>query len=182
MTGQIFALDAAERHTWSPLAPCARIQVRFETPDVRWMGDGYLDMNAGDRPLEQDFSGWQWSRAKLKGGTAIVYAAERRQSGTHTLGLFANHSGQIEDVAPGPIATLPPTKLWRIKRSVPTDPGAAPRVLHTLEDTPFYARSLVSSRVLGERATLMHESLSLDRFRTPLVQAMLPFRMPRPWR
>jgi len=27
--------------------------------------------------------------------------------------------------------------------------------------------------------TLMHESLSLDRFKMPVVQAMLPFRMPR---
>jgi carotenoid 1,2-hydratase len=25
----------------------------------------------------------------------------------------------------------------------------------------------------------MHESLALDRFRMPVVQAMLPFRMPR---
>jgi len=28
----------------------------------------------------------------------------------------------------------------------------------------------------------VHESLSLDRFRAPWVQAMLPFRMPRVWR
>jgi len=28
----------------------------------------------------------------------------------------------------------------------------------------------------------MHESLSLDRFKLPVVQAMLPFRMPRAFR
>jgi carotenoid 1,2-hydratase len=27
--------------------------------------------------------------------------------------------------------------------------------------------------------TAVHESLSLNRFRTPIVQAMLPYKMPR---
>ena len=52
-------------------------------------------------------------------------------------------------------------------------------VLKTLEDAPFYARSVISAKLLGEPVTLMHESLSLDRFKMPIVQAMLPFRMPR---
>jgi carotenoid 1,2-hydratase len=56
-------------------------------------------------------------------------------------------------------------------------------VVATLQDTPFYARSVVSTEWYGTPATAMHESLSLDRFRTPWVQAMLPFRMPREvWR
>jgi carotenoid 1,2-hydratase len=33
--------------------------------------------------------------------------------------------------------------------------------------------------VLGELREGVHESLDLDRFRSPVVQAMLPFRMPR---
>jgi carotenoid 1,2-hydratase len=49
----------------------------------------------------------------------------------------------------------------------------------TLEDTPFYARSVLETEVFGKRATAMHESLSLTRFSKPWVQAMLPFRMPR---
>ena len=49
----------------------------------------------------------------------------------------------------------------------------------TLEDTPFYARSLVGTRLFGHAATSVHESLDLDRFRSRIVQAMLPFRMPR---
>ena len=49
----------------------------------------------------------------------------------------------------------------------------------TLEDAPFYARSQLSARLFGETVDVMHESLSLDRFRRPIVQAMLPFRMPR---
>ena len=49
----------------------------------------------------------------------------------------------------------------------------------TLEDSPFYARSVVSASLLGERADAVHESLSLDRFRAGWVRLLLPFRMPR---
>jgi carotenoid 1,2-hydratase len=48
-----------------------------------------------------------------------------------------------------------------------------------LEDAPFYARSLLDGGYGGQPAAIMHESLSLRRFRQPIVQAMLPFRMPR---
>jgi carotenoid 1,2-hydratase len=52
-------------------------------------------------------------------------------------------------------------------------------VIQTLEDTPFYARSMLSTRLFGEAVTAVHESLDLDRFRTAWVRALLPFRMPR---
>jgi carotenoid 1,2-hydratase len=48
-----------------------------------------------------------------------------------------------------------------------------------LEDAPFYSRSLLRTSLYGEPADAIHESLDLNRFRAPLVQAMLPFRMPR---
>ena len=51
--------------------------------------------------------------------------------------------------------------------------------MQTLEDGPFYARSLLDTRLLGEPAMAVHESLSLQRFRAPWVQVLLPFRMPR---
>jgi carotenoid 1,2-hydratase len=54
-----------------------------------------------------------------------------------------------------------------------------PRVVETLEDTPFYARSVISASIEGKATTMVHESLSLDRFAAPWVQAMLPFKMPR---
>ena len=47
-------------------------------------------------------------------------------------------------------------------------------VVKTLEDTPFYSRSVLS----GDHA-MMHESLDLDRFSKTWVQCLLPFRMPR---
>jgi carotenoid 1,2-hydratase len=49
----------------------------------------------------------------------------------------------------------------------------------TIEDTPFYARSTLKTVWHGQPVQAMHESLRLDRFVTPIVQAMLPFRMPR---
>ena len=36
-------LDAAGRHVWSPIAPCARIEVALESPELRWTGDAYID-------------------------------------------------------------------------------------------------------------------------------------------
>jgi carotenoid 1,2-hydratase len=64
-------------------------------------------------------------------------------------------------------------------RGTQCEAGHQARVVETLEDTPFYARSLVETRLAGETATCVHESLSLDRFDSRIVQLMLPFRMPR---
>ena len=78
--------------------------------------------------------------------------------------------------------TLPRTG-WGIHRTVRTEPasagGAPATVLRTLEDTPFYARSLVRTRLGGEAVDAMHETLSATRFGTAWVQALLPWRMPR---
>jgi carotenoid 1,2-hydratase len=52
-------------------------------------------------------------------------------------------------------------------------------VVSLLEDSPFYARTLLRVRTEEGEADAFHESLSLARFRNPVVQAMLPFRMPR---
>jgi carotenoid 1,2-hydratase len=38
---------------------------------------------------------------------------------------------------------------------------------------------VLDSHVLGRSVTAVHESLSLERFRSPIVQHMLPYRMPR---
>ena len=63
--------------------------------------------------------------------------------------------------------------LWGVKRVTRGD-GAA-RVVKTLEDAPFYARSLVET----DGVVMVHESLSLERFKQPWVRMLLPFRMPR---
>jgi carotenoid 1,2-hydratase len=73
-------------------------------------------------------------------------------------------------------AALPHTRIWRINRATH---GDAARIAATLEDTPFYARSVVTSRLFGRDAMVMHESLDLERFSSRWVKMLLPFRMPR---
>ena len=48
------------------------------------------------------------------------------------------------------------------------------KITATFEDGPFYSRSLLSTHILGERVPAVHESLSLDRFKAPWVQFLLP--------
>ena len=92
-----------------------------------------------------------------------------------------NDSWRAERVASWEAAAreaLPATPIWRIGRGTGAERGMA-RVQRTLEDTPFYARSLLATTLLGERVTAVHESLSMLRFRQRWVQVLLPFRMPR---
>jgi carotenoid 1,2-hydratase len=167
----------AAGHTWCPIAPAARVDVRLGT--IRWSGPGYLDANHGETPLEQAFTRWDWSRAHLQGGdSAVHYDITRRHGGPLSISQRFGADGRIETVAPPPSAELPLTG-WRLARHARSDAGSPARIVRTLTDAPFYARSLVRARWWGEPVTAMHESLSLTRFDTRWVQAMLPFRMPR---
>jgi carotenoid 1,2-hydratase len=171
---RVRTLDTAGRHRWQPIAPCARVEVALDRPAISWSGPAYFDMNQGDRPLEADFVRWDWSRTRLPGGTGILYEVERRD-GPLTLAMRYDDSGGVADFAPPPAVLLPGT-LWRVPRKIS---AGTPSVVDTLEDTPFYARSIVAAEMFGNRVTAIHESLSMDRFAAPWVQAMLPFRMPR---
>ena len=174
-----FRLDPAGRHVWEPLAPRARVEARFEAPGLAWDGAGYFDMNHGGESLEEGFADWQWSRAHLSGGaTAVIYEGKLRDGGRFGMAIRIGADGTIEEVDTPPAVALPST-LWRMARTTRADPGAVAKVRATWEDTPFYARTALSTRLFGEDVTAVHESLSLDRFASPVVQWMLPWRMPR---
>ena len=170
-------VELAPQHRWCPIAPAARVEV--ELGPLRWSGPGYLDSNQGDAPLESAFHRWDWSRAQLSGGRSVVlYDVERIGAAALNLGLRFNADGSVHPIVAPPRAALPDT-LWRVARGARADAGTPLRLLRTLTDAPFYARSLLHAQWLGERVSVMHESLSLARFDTAWVQAMLPFRMPR---
>ncbi|WP_375462102.1 hydratase [uncultured Enterovirga sp.] len=178
LSDQTFDLDGDGRHRWFPISPCARVEVALTNPELRWSGHGYLDANDGDEPLADAFSQWHWSRATMERGTAVLYDVVRKDGAKASVALRFDPAGGVHDEEPPPPAPLP-RSLWRVDRETRSDGGSRASVRHTLEDGPFYARSVLQSRLFGEPVTAMHESLSLDRFSAPWVQAMLPFRMPR---
>ncbi|MCP1675840.1 carotenoid 1,2-hydratase [Natronocella acetinitrilica] len=179
ITNHAVVLDARGQHVWWPIAPCARVEVDLEKPELSWSGDAYLDHNAGDEPLERGFRNWHWSRATDDGGTTILYDLVPRETPAEGVALRFDRATGESSTVDAPHSVELPRTLWQIDRRTRTAlPGAA-GVEKTLEDTPFYARSLIRTRLGPQEVTAVHETLSLDRFANPWVQAMLPFRMPR---
>jgi carotenoid 1,2-hydratase len=176
-TRNTYALDAEGLHRWSPLAPAARVEVDLHAPELRWQGTGYLDANDGDGPLERSFARWHWSRAAHGDGATVLYDVDRRGGDRFALALQFDAAGGASMLEPPPRVALPSTRWWRMPRTTGSDREA--QVLATLEDVPFYARSLVRQQVRGRTLDAFHESLCLDRFDSRWVQVLLPFRMPR---
>ncbi len=179
LTGRSFTLDEQERHRWRPIAPTAHVEARFDTPSLTWSGPGYMDSNIGLEPIARGFTDWDWSRAPCRDGTVVLYDMRRRTAGRKAMALMIERDGSMREFEPPPVATLPPGRIWRAKRAIGCEEGGRAEVIHTLEDTPFYARSLVRTRVLGEDVTAFHESLDCRRLDTAAMRMMLPFRMPR---
>jgi carotenoid 1,2-hydratase len=175
-------LDAAGRHRWGPIAPCARIEVELDRPALRWRGQAYLDSNEGDEPVDRAFRAWDWTRATLRdGSTAVVYDLRPSAAVGGTERLIAQRfhpDGSSQPFDPPPRCRLP-RSLWGLARAQRNDEGTSVRVLETLEDTPFYVRSVLTGTLLGEPVTAVHETLHLRRLVSLPVQLMLPFRMPR---
>jgi carotenoid 1,2-hydratase len=179
VTAGPFNLDMKGRHRWWPISPRCRVEVALSSPDLNWNGAGYFDTNAGDEALEDAFTTWDWCRGNTDRGASILYNVERRGGPPLALALEVDRTGAVERFDPLPVATLPATRWWRIGRQTRADAGHPVTVAETLVDAPFYARSVLNTRIAGQPVTAMHESLSLDRFSAGWVQALLPFRMPR---
>ena len=114
--GRAILLDPAGRHRWSPIAPCARIEVSLDRPALAWAGGAYCDTNAGDVPLEEDFASWHWSRAPVRGGTAVFYDVTLRDGTERAVALRYDRGGGAAELPPPPVAALPSTR-WRIARA-----------------------------------------------------------------
>ncbi|MGK3989922.1 carotenoid 1,2-hydratase [Sorangium sp. So ce136] len=171
-------LDRWGRHRWAPLAPIARAEVELTHPSLRFSGSAYMDTNAGDEPLDRAFESWTWSRAVGADGLALTYDVRRRDGTRMLLARAFDAGGGARELPPLVPRPLGDTR-WGMERSIAADLGSSPRLLRTYEDTPFYARSLAAATFGGKPATVVHEALSLDRFASPWVQFLLPFRMRR---
>jgi carotenoid 1,2-hydratase len=177
--GAPVALDSGGRHRWQTIAPAARAEVEICHPSpLRFSGAAYLDSNGGDEPLEDAFVGWTWSRVASRTRAAVTYDVERRDGSRLLVTRSFDPGGRIIEGFPLKTVAARPTR-WRMPRLIHGDDDARPQITRTLEDTPFYARSLFDTRILGDAVQGTHEALSLGRFRNRLVQIMLPFRMRR---
>jgi carotenoid 1,2-hydratase len=173
-----FRLDAAGRHHWTPFAPRAHIEVTLKEPALSWTGIAYLDSNTGCEPLEDAFRYWTWSRAALLDETVVLYDVEERKAPARAMALRFDAHAQVTALPPPPLVRLPVTR-WRVHRETRADTGHGVRLVETLEDAPFYSRSLLATHLAGSPGPAVHESLDLDRFSSRWVQCLLPFRMPR---
>ncbi|MEN9855058.1 MAG: hypothetical protein RLZZ157_184 [Pseudomonadota bacterium] len=178
MTDFQLQLDPAGHHFWRPLAPKARVELAFAAPDVHWSGDGYLDSNHGAEPLERAFTSWHWGRAHCGEDALILYDVSHKNSSHSQTALRINPLGQVTP-CPSPPTTNLPSTFWRVPRQAWCDGDGRPTIQKTLEDTPFYTRTALTTRLNGEDVTMMHESLSLTRLQNPVIRAMLMARMPR---
>ncbi|HEX7718723.1 MAG TPA: carotenoid 1,2-hydratase [Woeseiaceae bacterium] len=173
---QSFALDPNNRHYWMPILPRGRIEVDLQSPALSWQGHAYMDTNFGYRPLEKDFRGWHWSRSEERGAAHIAYDTFGNDGIKRQLAMSFDTADRLHRREPAPATSLPRT-AWRLQRDA--NCRVRPQLLRTLEDTPFYARSLLTMESDDGPVQVMHESLSLQRFQTPWVRMLLPFRMPR---
>jgi carotenoid 1,2-hydratase len=169
-------LAEAGQHWWWPVAPRARVEVELDHPKGTWSGQAYLDSNWGAGALERSFQTWNWSRGPLGDGAVILYDVVPREGEPRGVALQIDGRGQVQDFQVPALQPLPGT-FWRVDRATRSDGPAT--LLRTLEDTPFYTRSLIRTELGGAAIDSVHESLSLDRFDSNLVKVLLPFRMPR---
>ena len=111
-------------------------------------------------------------------GHRAIFDVQQKQGEDRLLGLRFSPNGHIEEFEPPPLQSLELTG-WRIPRRMRSEGDAPVRVIDMLEDTPFYERSVLKSRLFGEDVISVHETLNVPRLASPVVQCMLPFRMPR---
>jgi len=176
LTGEGLTLDPAGRHGWWPVAPSGAIEVRLDEPGLRFDGHGYHDANAGQEPIERGFSEWTWSRGRTRGGDALVVYEALAQNGARAAHALRFDGRRTSRFSAPPLVPLGRSG-WGITRAAHADLGATPRVAEVLEDTPFYSRNLVDTRMDGSALRVVHETLSARRLGQAWVRGLLGFKM-----
>ena len=171
----------AGRHRWWPIAPAARVEVALERPALRWSGAGLSSTpTPATRRWSRTSSAGTGARAPLPGGgAACSTTCEPRGGGRARRSRCASGPAARSSRRPAAAARAPAAHGCGGCRARRADPGAAARVVRTLEDAPFYARSVVVDAHLRRgRRRAVHESLSLDRFRRPGCRRCCPSACP----
>jgi carotenoid 1,2-hydratase len=163
-------LDPEGRHRWWPVAPVSQARVELDAPNLTFEGAAYHDINMGDRPLEADFTYWDWSRSA---DGSVLYDVIQRDGSRVQFGRRFTPEG-ASSIQPQTHIALKKGG-WGVARGVRSD--AAVTLHRTLEDTPFYTRSWLHQDGPDGPVHLMHESLDLDRFDSAWVRFLLPFKM-----
>ncbi len=172
-------LDTGRQHHWGPIGPSGHVEVTLENPALSWKGHAYLDSNEGTEPIISPFSEWDWSRANLHDkSVAVLYDIREKSGDERVLALRFKPDQTVEPFEAPPRQNLPKA-IWRVGRSIRSEGQTPARVLQTLEDTPFYVRSVLQSRLLGEEVVSMHETLNIPRLDRVSTRLMLPWKMPR---
>lgn len=175
----ITPLDQRAQHHWGPIGPSGRVEVDLQEPSLSWKGHAYLDSNEGTEPIIGPFLEWDWSRANLRDGSVAVLYDIREKSGDERLLALRFKPDQTIEPFEAPDRQALPKAFWRVGRSVRSEGHEPARVIQTLEDAPFYVRSVLRSRLLGEDVVSMHETLNIPRLDRLSTRLMLPWKMPR---
>lgn len=171
-------LDGQGRHYWWPIAPQSRIRVTLTHPQLSFEGKAYHDSNWGSEPLADGFSGWNWSRSSVDGGTAILYDTRSLQGTERRFARFFSADGTVWDLDLAQIVDLGRSR-WGIARQTRSHADDTPRLVQSLENSPFYTRALLRWSLQGAPAEGVHESMNLQRFRRSWVQFLFYLRMRR---
>ena len=175
----VTALDNEGLHRWGPIAPCSSVKVDMDSPHMSWQGHAYMDSNEGDEPVDKGFWDWDWARAEMANGdTSVVYDVRPKKGPGRIVSQRFSPDGSHTPFE-APTRHPLPASAWRIKRAMCSESSEGPQIVSTLEDTPFYARSLLKTRLLGEDLTAVHETLDVPRLVSWPVRLMLPWKMPR---
>lgn len=176
-----YAIDGQGRHRWYPIAPHAEVEVTLESPALTFRGRAYHDSNEGDEGLEDAFENWDWSRRDAGDHAEIVYDTRTRDGGSHRLALrIQGAETQALELSDDAAELELDETRWGLQPRLRSHEQTQAELQMRLEDTPFYARSLL--RVQAPDATVhhaVHEHLDMRRFERATTQFMLPWRTRR---
>ena len=150
-----FDLDAAGRHHWWPMAPVLPGRGRLERagPALDAAAPISTPTTATSRWRTPSRS-WTWCRADLaaRGGDPLRRDAPRRLP-PEPVAALRRRRRRAASIARRSRPPLPPDAGSAACRARLAATTAASQVVRTFEDTPFYARSLLSSTLCGEAVT-----------------------------